>query len=108
MESPKEITDFEKELGYKLVANKLTFNFGTPSHVDRFVVRFENLKIKDGRRFVDRLGSGSTIDGALEDYCSKISNRFVIFGSSPNRVEIKLPTIVHTKLVEMQADLTIQ
>src|ERR1035437_5554486 len=92
--STKEILDVEKEIGYELEVNE------RPSHMNlhKYYVSFKNGETMEGCCLVSHSGNGNTIDEALIDYCKQISNRRMVFGSmTPEREEILLPKLVHTK-----------
>lgn len=93
----KEITEFEKELGYELEVNERPFK-ANPDR--RFSVSFPRGEIMQNCALLSRFGYGATIDEALKDYAAKISgNRMAFDTFTPDRKEFDLPGLVHTKLL---------
>ena len=89
----KEITEFEKEIGYELVVHE------RPSYLnlDRFYVSFEHGEVMENGCLIGASGNGNTIDEAIIDYCNQISNRKMAFNAyQENRKEIRCPKLVHT------------
>jgi len=94
--STKEILDFEKEIGFQLVVNEREYrqNYRLP----KYYVSFESSWVSVPPYLEGRTGDGNTIDEALKDYCNKISNVKLVIDKN-TRVEIKVPKLVHTKLL---------
>lgn len=92
----KEILDLEKEIGFELEANERPIHSG----LSRFYVSFKKGESMEGGCLVSHSGNGNTVDEALQDYCKYISCRRMAFNSyTPERKEIYLPKLVHTKLL---------
>lgn len=92
----KEITDFEKEIGYELVVKQRS----PLTEHEKYYVSFETGEIMKGGCLISNTGNGNTIDEALLDYCKHISYKRMAFGAyTNNRVEIDIPQLIHTKLL---------
>ena len=88
-----QILNYEKQIGYELVVTE------RPAHLNlsRFYVSFEHCEILDGGFLNSTSGQGGTINEALVDYCSLISNKVAVFDAyKPERTIIKLPNLIHT------------
>lgn len=97
--SSQEILDFEIEAGVELVVHERE-----TIYLKRFYVSFEGAEFKDTPTSLFLMagaGNGNTIDEALKDYCSMISNKVMIINSAiPElRMQIKVPSLVHTRLL---------
>lgn len=61
---------------------------------DNFYVSIAAAEVKEGAILACATGRGSTIDEAIQQYCSNISNKtLVLHATSPNRRIYNLPTI---------------
>ena len=88
-----QILNYEKQIGYELVVTE------RPAHLNlsRFYVSFEHCEILDGGFLNSTSGQGGTINEALVDYCSLISNKIVVFDAyKPERKTVQLPTLIHS------------
>lgn len=84
---PKEILDFEKEIGVELLCEELP--------AGNFQVRFEKAEISN---FIV-CSFGKTIDEALENYCRSI--RFAKIKATNSNKVIDIPNLIHTRKVEI-------
>jgi len=87
---PKEILDFEKEIGVELVVSRGVLT-------DDFYVTFEGSLWGDNTPKYEVGGTGKTIDKALHDYCTKISSSVL----KVRQTIICTPHLVHTRKVEI-------
>lgn len=97
-EKPKEILDYEKEIGIELVVSER-------DQVDidftgyRYYCDFPPMEITDGRFLKTSTGNGQTVDEAISSYCKAISFKNVVINaySSTHRREFFVPNLVHTR-----------
>lgn len=95
-----EITDFEIEIGRELVAKERVLSNAYLKSLGKFYVNFPGGDIKEGKMLCSKSGDGNTIDEALKNYCKQISNQTMVFNAfSDERKEIKIPKLIHTKLL---------
>lgn len=99
--SSEEILDFETRIGVELVAYEREKSY---QHLSRFYVSFEGAEFKDtisSPFLMAGAGNGNTINEALKDYCSIISNKILVLNSAnPQlRTQIQVPSLVHTKIL---------
>jgi len=98
--STKEILDYEKEIGVELIVTERSIHSGSAARLSKYCVSFEGGEVSENSMLVGATGNGDTIDKALTDYCHQISNKRMAFGAyTPDRKEIKLPKLIHTKLL---------
>lgn len=92
----KEILELEKEISYELEVNERPIDSGGP----QFYVCFPNGDIMYDGGLIGKYGNGNTVDEALSDYCKRISGRRIVFDAyTPERKEIQLPRLKHTKFI---------
>lgn len=98
--STKEILDFEKEIGYELVVNERDIHAGSHVRLSKYYVKFENSEVMEGGCLIGKCGNGNTIDEALKNYCSEVSNCRIAFDvCTPQRKEIQFPKLIHSKFL---------
>ena len=98
--TPREILDYEKEIGYELVVTERPFSRGNINHLPRYYAKFEYSDVMEDNTLIGYYGDGDTIDAAIQNYCDIISNRHVAFSAySDKRKNIYIPKLVHTKLL---------
>jgi hypothetical protein len=91
-----DIIDFANE--HKL---KFDINFYAESEPPRFSIGFSRAEVSIGPMLIATHGSGYSVDEALLDYATKISDqKLVINAFSKERVKIDVPKLSHTKIGE--------
>lgn len=92
----KEITEFEKEIGYELSVCERPLSMRLP----KYYVYFLDGESSEGGCLITYSGNGNTVDEALIDYCKKVSSRRMVFNSyTTDRKEIVFPKLIHTKFL---------
>lgn len=96
--TPKEIIDFEKEIGVELVVNEM--DALTSCEGRKFHVSFLNAESMENSCLVGYFGVGTTIDNALKDYCRQVSGKHMAINPLEcTRRNIRFPKLTHTKLL---------
>jgi hypothetical protein len=99
-----EILDYEKEINVDLVIKERKVTLAHKSPLPRYFAYFENssISIYSGGGLLSTFGDGNTIDEAIRDYCSKITNHtLVINGLTKDRTEHQVPKLIHTRLINI-------
>ena len=66
-----------------------------PSGLDGCMVSLDRVEVKDGGGLEDVLGSGATVDEAVVDLCTQLSERLLVYNAAgPDRYEVKCPKLV--------------
>lgn len=94
----KEISEFEREIGYELEVIERDKN-NDCQDLKKFYASFIGGESMEGGCLITHTGNGNTVDEAIKDYCHIISCRKMAFGAySDKRKEIQFPKLIHTKL----------
>lgn len=92
---PKEITDYEKEIGFELEVCERT-----PKYGHQYYARFQGGEVKLEGILRGSYGNGHSMDEALQDYCEEISQVTLVFDAcGEGKKEIQTPKLIHTKLL---------
>jgi hypothetical protein len=98
-----EILDFEKENNLELLAVEFPIGLQKVFNAKKYYAIFDKINLNKDMFYSGFYGTGDTVDEAIKDYCEKISFKTFskVFGFIDviNMREIKVPKLIHTKLI---------
>lgn len=96
IDNKKEILDLEEKFNVDLIANEHLKKNGEIE----FRVAFKNCEIRHGGILTAIYGCGKTVDDALSDYATQLTNQEIVFNAhTNNRKSFTLQKVIHTKLL---------
>lgn len=97
-----EILDFEKENNLELLVVEYPIGLRAVLNTKKYYAIFDKINLNKDMFYGGFYGIGDTVDKAIKDYCEKIS--YKSFKKTCGYigviiVEIKVPKLIHTKLI---------